>query len=315
MKPSSRTPVTKRRALRVARSGLMAVLRRIDRSLSRGGGSPEAPYVKNLAEAYERGFAGCPCVFVLSTGRVGTTTLTRLFELSPMVTATHEAHPRLVNASFEAYLNAADEAPSEDWCRVVLAARDDAVCTANRMGRIYIETSHRMTFLAGILARVFPASRFIHLHRHPYPVVRSAMCRGHYEHHPWDFARIRPRPDEPLAERWAEMPTFEKACWHWTRINQHGLDFRSRVGAERFFDLPADRLFDDDPTTVKALFEFAGATPPAASEVRRVLAAKINAQRSDAFPEVEDWTDDQRETVWRWAGEAARALGYRDDRW
>ncbi len=315
MSTNRQIPTDKRSLLRIVRSGLTAALRRIDRSLSRDRSSPQEAFVRNLAEAYGRGFADCPCVFVLSTGRVGTTTLARLFERSPRVTATHEAHPRLVQTSFEAYLAEADLDPSEEWLRVVLAARDDAVCTANRLGRIYLETSHRMTFLAGILARAFPASRFIHLHRHPYPVMRSALCRGHFEHHPWDFARVRPRPNEPLAERWEQLPRFEKTAWHWARINRHPLEFRKTISSDRFLDLPADGVFAGDPDAIRRVFAFAGVPEPEPAAIRRILDSKINAQRSDAFPEVADWTKEQLDTAWRWTGEVASTLGYHPDHW
>jgi hypothetical protein len=141
------------------------------------------------------------------------------------------------------------------------------------------------------------------------------MCRGHFHHHPWDFARIRPRSSEPLARRWEDLSLIDKAAWHWTRINELALQFLATLPADRRLDLPAERMFHGDPDAIRLLFDFAGVAAPAAPRVAEVLAAPINSQRSDAFPDVEAWSPDQRRSVWEWAGDVATSLGYREDRW
>ncbi len=301
----------KRQALRATRDGLVRVNRKISELLTADPAAPRPPYVARLAEAYARGWSDCPCVFVLSTGRVGSKTLTALLALSSRVVSEHEPWPRLVRASYEAYLEGPSIGTSEKWRAVVYAARDDLVCEANRRGRIYVETNNRLTYLAPALAACFPASRFVHLHRHPYEVVRSAMRRGYYESHNWDFARVRPRPDEPLAAQWEALPRLEKCAWYWARANGEARAFLAGLPETRRLDLRADDLFAGDEATLRGLFALAGVDFPPAALVEDVLGQRINAAVRGSYPVPAEWSDGEREAVWRQVGSVAEALGYR----
>jgi len=301
-------PSLKRQALQATREGLTKVASRIDRMLT--GETARPPYVARLTEAYARGWTGCPCVFVLSTGRVGSQTLTALLALSPDVVSEHEPFPRLVKASFDAYFEGGDLAASEKWREVVYASRDDLVCEANRRGKIYVETNNRLTYLAPILARCFPDSKFIHLHRHPYEVVRSAMRRGYYAAHNWDFARVRPRPGEALAPEWEALPRLEKCGWFWSRINEEASAFMATLPPERALDLRADLLFGGDEATMRRIFSFVGVAFPAQELVEEVLGQKLNAAVRGSFPGAGDWSEDDRRAVWRRVEAVATRLGY-----
>ncbi|HZR81717.1 MAG TPA: sulfotransferase [Candidatus Binatia bacterium] len=301
----------KRQALRATQEGLVRVKRKIDDLLTADPAAPRTPYVARLSEAYARGWEGCPCAFVLSTGRAGSKTLTALFALSSRIVSEHEPDPRLVKASFDAYLEGPAIADSEKWRAVVYAARDDLVCEANRRGRIYVETNNRLTYLAPVLARCFPASRFIHLHRHPYEVVRSGMRRGYYESHNWDFARVRPRPGEPMAAAWDALPRLEKVAWYWARVNGESHAFVRSLPEGRGFDLNADALFAGDERTLRALFQFVGVEFPPVELVEEVLGQKINAAVRGSYPVPAEWTDEDRAAVWRQVGPTAEVLGYR----
>jgi hypothetical protein len=302
--------VITRRALRLASQAVTRVNRKLQHMLDGGGPSQRKPFVASLEEAYASGWANCPCAFVVSTGRVGTKTLTGLLSLSPDVVATHEPEPRLVKASFDAYMEGGDIGRSERWRAVVLGARDDAVYNANRRGRIYVETNPRLTYLAPALATCFPASRFVHLHRHPYEVVRSWMRRGHYQGHSWDFVRLRPRPDEPLAGDWKSLPVLEKNAWHWARITSEALAFLDSLPASRTLDLRAEALFAGDPAAIGRLFDFVGTAVPRRDWITEVLGRKINAQRRGVYAAPKDWTESERAAVWARVGAVAERLGY-----
>lgn len=300
-----------RRLLRLTHGGLSKVNNRIERLLNgRPAGRSRTPFITSLEEGYATGWETCPCVFVLSTGRVGTKTLTALLALSPDVVATHEPEPRLVKASFDAYVEGVDTAKSERWRDLVLASRDDFVLAACRRGRIYVETNNRLTYLAGALAVSFPASRFIHLHRHPYEVVRSAMRRGHYQGHNWDFARIRPRPGDPAAESWDGRPPLEKTAWSWMRVNADARRFLGTLPASRGLDLRADALFRGDEVALRRLFAFVGVGKPPKDEIEDVLAQKLNTQRSGTFPPPEEWREAERRAVRDTVAQVALSLGY-----
>jgi hypothetical protein len=298
------------RPLNEIRKGVLRVNDKVARLLSVDRKSQHAPYVGGIAEAYARGWEGCPCVFVLSTGRAGTKTLTALFDLSPQVVATHEPEPRLLKQSFDAFMEGSNQAGSEKWRAVVLAARDDAVFQANRRGKIYIETNNRLTHLAYALAAVFPASRFVHLHRHPYEVIRSAMRRHYYQGHNWDFARMVPRPSEPIAMMWEALSPLEKSAWYWAVINAEALAFLESLPTSRRMNLPARKLFTADQETLKALFGFIRVDAPPSRDIKGVLGEEINAEVDGKFPLPSEWSEQDRASVRRIVETTAQALGY-----
>ena len=301
----------KRQALRATQEGLFRARRRIETLLTADPEAPRTPFVPRLKEAYESGWADCPCVFVISTGRAGSKTLTALFALSSRVLSEHEPMPRLVKSSFDAYMEGPSIATSDRWRDLVYAARDDLVCEANRKGRIYVETNNRMTYLAPVLARCFPASRFVHLHRHPYEVVRSGMRRGYYENHNWDFARVRPRAGELLAVAWDAMPSIEKCAFFWARINGEADAFLATLPESRRLSLAAEDLFAGEESTLRRLFAFVGLDLPPRDMLDDVLGEKINAAVRGSFPVPADWTEQDRAAVWGQVGPLATALGYK----
>lgn len=297
--------------VRMVLDALRKAMARLATGADESPGVPQqAPFVRDLAEAYTSGWSRCPCVFVLSTGRVGTQTLTALLNLSPQVLATHEPEPSLVQASFAAYMEGEAAAGSEKWRAVVLAARDDFVLRASKQGKIYAETSNRLSYLAPALAAAFPASRFIHLHRHPHEVIRSAMRRRHYQGHAWDFARIRPRPESPLAEGWSGMSPLEKTAWYWAEVNALAIRFLKGLPPMRALDLPAEVLFAGNPKRVAAAFSFIGAAPPPEGAIQKVLDQKLNAHAEADFRGPADWTREDLRTISRLVGTTAEALGY-----
>ena len=114
-----------------------------------------------IGRAYDANWEGYDCVFVLSTGRTGTQTLAELLNLSPRLDAHHEPAPRLVKASFRAFLKAGQDDWIEKWRFNVLSARDDFVLQSNNDGKIYVETANRLSHFAPAIRGVFPESKFI----------------------------------------------------------------------------------------------------------------------------------------------------------
>lgn len=266
-------------------------------------GAAPARIGDRLRDAYAGGWHGTRCAFVCSTGRVGTLTLTRLLALAPEVHAVHEPLPRMIQASYEAFL---DRCASPFWRTVVLGARDDLLCDAHRRGQVYVETSNRLTFLAPALAASLPDSRFVHLHRHPYGYVRSAMRRGYYRGHHWDFARPVPRADDPFHSTWERLSPAERCAWLWTAVNEESSRFVGSLADERRLVLGADQLFAGDPADLAALFGLVGAGPPPAASVRRVLDRRLNAQEEGEF----DLDAATRQEVDEIVGPLAARLGY-----
>ncbi len=270
----------------------------------------EACRPMDLGEAYEKQWHGVPSLFVLSTGRVGTETLTALLNLSSDIDACHEPQPRLTKASYDAYMESQESPDLDTWKPRLLAARDDMIISATARSKIYAETNNRLTYLARPLSRLLPDSKFIHLYRHPYDVIRSGMRRGFYRNHPWDFCRVRPRRCDVAYDRWDRFSPLEKVAWYWARINEESLHFLENLPDSRGYSLASEALFDGETETVETLFRFAGARPPCQSDVKRVLGFKMNAQRSGDFPRPEEWSDEQLKQVNVIVNDVACRLGY-----
>jgi hypothetical protein len=303
-------PSLDRSVLTAVQRMLASLKGRVDRRLALGPEPTPRPE-RSLQDAYASGWRDYPCVFVLSTGRGGTETLTALAALSPTIEARHEPLPRLIKASFDAYMVGGDLAGQAHWRDLVLAARDDLVRAAARMGKVYVETNNRLTYLAPVLAEVFPASRFIHVYRDPFAFVRSAMRRRYFDGHNWDFARVRPRPDDPLAERWDTLPKLECCAWLWWRTNHDVRTWMASLPESRRLTLRSEDLFVGAPQALQQWFAICDSPMPAAGRIREVLTAKLNAQRGGEFPEASGWTAEQRDCVWAYVGVLATELGYR----
>jgi len=267
-----------RRSARKADRFLMRIHHGIERRLDRAAGVVR-DHSHTLGRAYNADWEGYECVFVLSTGRTGTQTLSALLDISPFITAEHEPAPRIVKASYDAYQdsNAADW--TQKWSQLVKAVRDDHILEATRRGTIYVETNNRFSMLAPAVRRAFPSSRFVFLHRDPIRVIVSSMRRGAYQggNMAWNFARIHPVPGDEYLERWASMTAVEKEAWRWTRVNESILEFMSTLPESDRFEMRASELFGQDRTEIHRLFEFIGVPVPPEGELDQVLDRRLNA--------------------------------------
>jgi hypothetical protein len=167
------------------------------------------------------------------------------------------------------------------WRDTVAVARDPAVFSAYRRGKIFFESNNRLTFLADALAEHYPQSRFILMTRDPIGFVRSAVDRGYYTGHRWDYARILPRRGDPVAARWKHMTQVERCVWLWKATNQLCLDFVERVDPSRSFFLKSEVLFGGDDGVIERLFQFVGANEaPRGGRARAVLSQRLNRQKT-----------------------------------
>lgn len=250
-------------------------------------------------------------LFVLSTGRVGTVTLTYLLNLSDEIHAEHEPGPQFLEETRWAY----ERRPLSKEARSALLAdyagsRVRFLLRAWRTGSIYAECSNRLTFLADVLADGFPRSRFIYLYRDPASVVRSGMRRGWYRDNPWDPFRIRPRQDDRWAREWEGWTAFEKCCWFWHATNEFCLQIADRLPESRILRLSTRELFASDGSGAERTFEWLNVGPVSRSEILRVVGTRYNAGSEGEFPPWPEWSDAQKEALVRIAGGTAERLGY-----
>jgi formylglycine-generating enzyme required for sulfatase activity len=249
-------------------------------------------------------------LFVLSTGRAGSTTLSRLLALSPEVQACDEPRPELLPERKAAYGQVwEDRRPFESIFGV---NRSKPIALARLRRKIYAETSCRLTYFAPAIASAMPYARFVHLHRHPADVIRTGLERGWYSRHRNDRFRLEPVAGDPACELWPTWEPFAKICWYWQACHRFALRFKSSSGMGKVLTLPSSQLFDASTGAYLRVFRHLGIESPPQSEVMELLRQRRRATTSEgaSIPAFEDWNDEMRSRLQEIAGETMAILGY-----
>lgn len=246
------------------------------------------------------------CLFVLSTGRTGTTTLARILDLPDPIDAHHEPPPELLEERKRARWEIGGN--ERKYRHIFARARGAPLLRTVWRRQLYAETSPRLTYFAPVIADLLPKAQFIFLHRDPVGVVRSGMKRGWYVDHPADYARVRPVEGERFFDQWETMSPFAKICWYWSACNEFALEFRTHADSSRVLEVRASELFCG--AAVPRIFEFLDLPLPADEDVNGILEEKLNAQREGRFPKAERWTSSMWKTLQHIAGDTMEQLDY-----
>ena len=251
-----------------------------------------------------------PCVFVLSTGRVGTQTLSSLFQFARNVFAYHEPKPSLYGLSQLAYEFSDNAIVSKVLLEAFVTSRQETMRYSLSCNRGYIEASPQATFLAPLILNAIPETRFIHIVRDPRHVVRSAMRRKWYDGNPADRTRIAPNPDSKESIPWDNYSPFQKNLWLWAETNKWILDFASTLPERRMLMIRGEDVFSAQQEAMYKLFSFIGSPVPSKHLIASVIDKRLNMQTTGTFPEVNDWPDALRSDLVNIGGEIADMLGY-----
>jgi hypothetical protein len=269
---------------------------------------------RHLRLDVENGFNALdqPCIFVLSTGRVGTKTLAALAGLTTRLVALHEPTPKLYGLSAHSYRISRPEIDSEILVEAFLTARRDRFRYALSFGKGYVETSPQVTFLAPVIRVAVPEARFIHVVRDPRAFVCSGMRRGWYVNHPMDGTRLKPLKQSEDHKFWRQWGPFEKICWLWKETNLWIYRFMQSLPADRKLFLHSEDMFLNKKEDITKFFGFLNARIPADKTIKKILSKKLNAQISGDFLDVSDWTDEMHTIFYRILGESAKQFGYQN---
>lgn len=251
-----------------------------------------------------------PAVFVLSTGRVGSQTLQALLALSGRLLSLHEPAPRLYALSKLNYARGSHGSECTVFQEAWRTCRRELLMTALKLHRGYVETSPQGTFLATVIREVIPGAKFIHLIRSPLDVVRSGMRRRWYRGHPSDSTRIVPLSGSPDFVAWQGYSDLEKNVWLWKETNNWIFEFCSRLPETDVLWLKAEDMFEGHSRSMEDLFRFVRAPVPREGAIRRILGAKLNAQKSGVFSVGDRWTPAMKETLEKIAGPTINRAGY-----
>jgi hypothetical protein len=170
--------------------------------------------------------AGPPThVFVVGTGRSGTTTIASLASRVPGCVVDHEREPKLleeVTRYFEGRLQ------HHELIELLQRTRNPEAIGGTRVAG---EANQRLSFVLPALAEAFPQARLVWLLRDGRDAVASMHHRGWYdlretERGPRatrDWARTRVRGDvvgDLTTAEWEALDAFGRCCWYWSYTNR-----------------------------------------------------------------------------------------------
>ena len=229
-------------------------------------------------------------VFVLSTGRVGTMLLTRLFELEEGLHIEHEALPEMLFAGKTAY-----SAPDNiEFAKgAFMAGRYEAIRDCHMQGQRYVETNNRLTFFAPAMAELFPKAKFIHLLRHPESFVSSGIQRNWYTGKTiTDEGRIQPPSDA------GAQTTQDKIAWLWNATNAFIDEFKEGPGKDRTLTVRSEDLFSnvEEAQRIMNWLDFKANT----ASIKRVLDTPVNKSRKKKVKQ--DYNSDLTPLVQKYYG-------------
>lgn len=239
--------------------------------------------------------------FFLSTARAGSKWLTEVLDYGTSVTARHE---QTLNLRFQdsAFIEAKHTAEGfralphqPGQVRRLLA--DARTWVDEQILGDYAEANIYLVHVLDQLTRYFPHACLVHLHRHPYDVVRSLLERGWYD---------TPEDDRhPVldVEGWDRLSQLEKACHYVRRVNEQLLQ-------RALPRMPLEEGTTDLGALQSRLRALGIATYPrlATNAWDQVL----NVAATRTVPAVELWDRGGQRTLRRICGPVAARLGYRE---
>ena len=165
-------------------------------------------------------------VFVIGTGRSGTTTLARWLSTPAGCHVGHEQEPLLL-AEVTDYLSG--RLSHADLVALLRATRSTAALGGECLSG---EANQRLSFVLPALAEAFPAARLVWIVRDGRTAIASMWHRRWYQPReaeerpaavqPWIQHRLRAdQVGEMSTAEWEALDGFARCCWYWAYTNRH----------------------------------------------------------------------------------------------
>jgi hypothetical protein len=171
-------------------------------------------------------------VFVLSTGRSGSTSMARMFESNLNISAFHETFYFMLGRLSIEYITG--HIKKEEAKRTIVDYFQRT--TIVKPGTIYLESDQKLAPFIEILNEIFDHPKFIWLIRHPKTFMHSAVSRGWFMESSPEFvnghvlvdplkalSRTRITGDlvgEYSTAEWKALDQREKVLWYWRYWNK-----------------------------------------------------------------------------------------------
>src|SRR5690554_1558489 len=200
-----------------------------------------------------------PIVFILSTGKCGSTSIKKVFNQHDKFLAFHEDITPLIELSTQ--LAEYPQQEKEIYYKL------DAIF-ANRIwegksGQIIVHSDHRLWNLVPYLSKYFKHAFFIHLIRNPFDSVKSYIQRdwhlpttietvsNKFDKHRLQGYRVHDMPEEA----WNELNQTEKCLWYWNYVNTSIYKSLSALDKKRWDVIKLEDFIEDMNRVVKPQFQ------------------------------------------------------------
>lgn len=172
-----------------------------------------------------KGYRKQPIIFVLSTGRCGSTSIKEMFNQHPNFLAFHEDIKPLIELSTKLAENPNQKEIIYRQLEQIFKNR----IWEGKKGQVIVHSDHRLWNLVGFLSDFFPNAYFIHLIRNPFHSVKSYLQRDWYanlkdakDFNIFDKHRLYGHKVNDLkTEVWQNYSQIEKCLWYWNYVNSN----------------------------------------------------------------------------------------------
>lgn len=248
-------------------------------------------------------------VFVVSTGRTGTTFLAEAIHHLGW-SAAHEPGPRWLRLASNAYVGG-----------TLSHKRAKAILQRTRpIERQWsVEASCLIYGLVAPILDVFPEARVVQLVRDPRTYVSSAVNWGVHRAtgrvlNIVPYRRLAPshlegRHPQALLS-WAKSDQFARVCWTWRRMNE-AIQAQGE-GHPRFRRIRMEDLFDPERefSGFRQILDLAGIADPGQQRLKEMSSRRVNASRIRRIPPWEQWSTESLEHLVQECGHLASQYGY-----
>ncbi len=235
-------------------------------------------------------------IFVLSTGRSGTKTMTRLLNQVEGIAAFHEPGPQFKD-EIERCIK--KEMAVAELAELMRRNRRPAV-----EGREYAECSLVTSYALPALREAFPEARFIWLVRDGREVVAShlqlaAMNPELQQELNYEIFQCQFGLDwfgEMTREEWLALPELDKCCWYWAKTHMFIKEGLKNLPGQQWIQLHLEHL-NEEKALLKERFNL---------PIERTLKAPVVNQGFSRYGRKRcgwrEWTPENRETFIRVCG-------------
>ena len=229
-----------------------------------------------------------PSIFFISTGRCGTTLISKILENSEELTVVHNP---LISLEYSSSRSLSVPLSIDQKKEVIYAARvENYFVEAYQKQRIYVETNNRITTFCDVLYNLMPNSLFVHIIRDPKDFCANGINRQYYATDRFDqYQRLFDHK-----EIRSSKSQLEKIVKEWNIINDFIENFKSRDSAKRIYTIKFEDMISSS-NVLNNLWNELGIFSEILSLKTQDLLTNKHNQSSESIVRFDQWNDTDKD--------------------